>query len=113
MLPLNGGGDDVRDARQFLSALACRSGSNPGEKGGLSMWGKVGNYSDGRAFVEALQAFWLELLRGPAGPHRHEHVVVFDEYEQRQEARAFEISLDDDDRLTVREHTLPFSWNQW
>lgn len=112
------GDDGDRAARWFLEALTKRTGDNPGPKGGLSMWGIVGNYTRGESFCEALRPFFEELLRsGIGGICRHEHILVFEEQEQSESATAYEIMLYDDDKvggLVVKRHDkLPFSWMQY
>ncbi|MGA8118002.1 MAG: hypothetical protein WCA46_30570 [Actinocatenispora sp.] len=105
------------EAGQFLTALGDRTGENPGPKGGLSLWGLVGNYTDPDDFVSHLEAFWLDLFFVEGGPGAYAHVIVFYEYEQFEFANAVEISLADEsaDRsaatLVVRTHEeLPFGW---
>lgn len=109
--------DGAREAGWFLDDLAARTGRNMGPKGGLSLWGTVGNYTDGHAFVEVLKPFFAELLSSgiDGGPCSHEHILVFVEQEQSEQATAFEILLADEEAaesLTVREHKCPFSWMQ-
>lgn len=106
-----------QEALWFLEALAQRAGTNPGVKGGLSMWGIVGNYTVGSEFVESLRPFWTDLLKSDTigGPSRYDHILVFAEPEQSGKATAFEIFLDGDDAelgLKVVEHECPFAWNQ-
>lgn len=98
------------EALQFLNELSKRRGANPGPKGGLSIWGIVGNWTDEEAFLEQLQPFWLELLSSEidGGPCSFEHVLVFVEHEQSEQATAFEIFLDDG--LAVKKHPCPFAW---
>lgn len=121
---------DGYEARAFLTALSERSGGNPGPKGGLSLWGMIGNYTNGESFVEALRPFWYDLLMGDrehgdawGGPLDHEHILVFVEHEQSEQAEAFEIFLEETDtvqfprrytsNLIVRHHeNLPFAWHQ-
>ena len=106
---------NVGFALHFLEDLAARSGPNPGGKGGLSLWGIVGNHVDAEAFVETLVPFWFDILLPTCedGPYL-EHVVVFFEEEQSQRAQCFEISLDDDTGVLKRRlHSLPFCWNQY
>lgn len=104
-----------REARWFLEDLSTRTGSNPGPKGGLSLWGAVGNYTNAEEFVNVLRPFWLALLADDyeGGPCGFEHVIVFTEPEQTERATAFEIFRDEaDDSLTVKKHELPFAWMQ-
>lgn len=118
---------DIDDGRRaavwFLEALSRRKGTNPGPKGGLSMWGMVGNYTPVDAFCEILRPFWLELLRdGVGGICQHERIIVFEEREQTEAATAYEIGLVDEDfragdaapELFIKAHpSLPFSWRQY
>lgn len=103
---------DNREALQFLSELSRRYGPNPGAKGGLSIWGIVGNWTDEDAFVTQLESFWGELLSGKieGGPCSFEHVLVFVEHEQSEQATAYEIYFDD--RLAIKKHLCPFAWMQ-
>jgi hypothetical protein len=104
---------DCREAKWFLEDLATRSGHNPGPKGGLSLWGMVGNYTDGEAFVKALEPFWLELFGTEAGPFRFEHILVFEEREQTERTTAYEISYDENTKqLGVAKHKCPFAFMQ-
>jgi hypothetical protein len=114
--------DDCPEARWFLDDLARRTGENPGPKGGLSLWGIIGNHTNAENFVESLRPFWIDLLSDQieveGGPHSFEHVIVFYEEEQSEAANAFEIGWDDENseerRLVVRHHRkLPFSWRQY
>lgn len=50
--------DASEEARWFLKDLAGRTGRNPGPKGGLSVWGMVGNYTAEDVFVDELRPFW-------------------------------------------------------
>jgi hypothetical protein len=84
-----------REALWFLKDLAVRAGDNPGPKGGLSLWGVVGNHTNAHAFVHCLSDFWLELLSGSVdgGPCDHHHVIVFYEEEQSRQAHCYEVAL--------------------
>ncbi len=96
----------------------------PGTAPGVVAWGTVGNYTDGRAFVEALSPLWLEALRrNPDG-----RVNVWAEAEQSESIQCWEVSRRDDEDwggprddqqrfgisvgtdLVVRELTLPLAW---
>ena len=111
-------GDGTQEAVWFLEDLAKRVGQNPGPKGGLSLWGMVGNYTNGDRFVECLRPFWGDLLRQEVGGIcQHERVLVFVENEQSKAAQAFEIFLAEDDEaraaVEVKRHVdLPFSFRQ-
>lgn len=108
---------ECREATWFLEELAKRRGINPGPKGGLSLWGMVGNYTEEQQFIDILRPFWYDLLSGvPGGPLDFERVLVFVEHEQNEQALAFEIYLEPGDdlvRLAVRRHECPFSWRQF
>lgn len=103
------------EARWFLESLAARTGYNKGPKGGLSLWGVVGNYTRPKEFAEELTAFWLELLSGriDGGPHDFERVIVMSETEQREAADAIEIWQEDGQLKIVEHEQLPFSWHQY
>jgi hypothetical protein len=107
---------DTWEAGQFLLSLSVRTGRNPGPKGGLSLWGMVGNHTDGDRFCEVLRPFWSELLSNwiEGGPHPHERVLVFEEQEQSERAVAHEIAFDEDTgELTITRHECPFAWMQY
>jgi len=111
--------DGTRAAKWFLEDLSKRTGCNTGSKGGLSLWGMIGNHTPVDKFCEVLRPFWVDLLSEvDGGPRSHERVIVFEEPEQSQAANAYEIGFDvphDDKRtLFVRKHErLPFSWQQF
>ncbi|MBX6168871.1 MAG: hypothetical protein IRY84_14690 [Thermobispora bispora] len=116
----NLGPDAPLEAQWFLQDLGERSGENPGPKGGLSLWGIVGNHTRPHDFASALTPFWLDAYFTPGGPLRHERIIVFYEFEQSEEANAIEICLEDEDadraaaRLSMRTHPgLPFAWGQY
>jgi hypothetical protein len=81
----------------FLENLSARTGQNPGPKGGLSLWGIVGNKTDVNGFIDFLKDFWLDLLSGEVdgGPCDHEHIIVFYENEGSERAHCYEIALTD------------------
>ena len=56
--------DDCIEARWFLNELSNRRGTNPGPKGGLSLWGIIGNATHPEVFVGVLKPFWERVLRG-------------------------------------------------
>lgn len=124
LLPPDDHEDACIEAKWFLEDLAGRTGQNNGPKGGLSLWGIVGNYTHAEEFVKALTAFWKELLQADGesgGPLCHEHILVFYEPEQSEMASAIEIILSKNDELdrseagdlVIRHHTnLPFCWGQ-
>lgn len=99
----------------FLEDLAGRSGSNPGSKGGLSLWGIIGNYTNLWKFAEDdLAPFWRRLLSGkiPGGPGIDERVIIFCEKEQAERSVAIEVYLDwrNNYILVLKEHECSFSW---
>lgn len=111
--------DAHRAAGWFLDDLAERTGENRGPKGGLSLWGMVGNYTEVEAFCDCLKPFWIDLLSEvEGGPCNHERIIVFEEPEQREAATAYEIGWDDPGSevrsLIIKKHeSLPFSWQQF
>ena len=107
--------DGHRAAIWFLEDLAKRTGNNPGPKGGLSLWGMIGNYTNAETFCEVLKPFWSELLSGgiEGGPGDFEHVVVFEEQEQREAATAYEIANDNGTIICTKHERLPFAFMQY
>jgi len=105
----------------FLSDLSKRTGHNWGPKGGLSMWGTVGNFTNPDDFIGCLKEFWFDLLSSQdCGPANFEHVIIFYEQEQSEQAKCYEIYLNPKKRnkytledLVVKQHDLPFCWNQY
>lgn len=115
--------DDLEPhAEWFLHDLSERHGNNPGRKGGLSLWGGVGNHVDSDRFIETLKPFWTELLHEvPGGPLDHEHIMVFIEAEGTEHTTAYEIFLARDDlgdasepfgELVIKKHKCPFAFMQ-
>lgn len=110
--------DGYTEAFWFLSDLSKRTGDNHGPKGGLSLWGMTGNYTNGDIFVETLRPFWEEMLRNEIGPLDFEHILVFVEPEQTEQTTAYEIFLEEktgsDERgpLVIKKHACPFSFMQ-
>jgi hypothetical protein len=105
-----------KEAQWFLKDLAGRSGDNPGPKGGLSLWGIIGNYTDVNDFVFKLHPFWKDLLTLDieGGPCSHEHILVFEETEQSERTTAFEIYLDDEEKeLLIVSNECPFTFAQY
>ena len=108
-------GENNVEAQWFLEDLSKRTGPNLGPKGGLSLWGTVGNYTNADEFVNVLKPFWIALLTAgyQGGPSRFEHVIVFTEPEQSERAIAFEIFLAElEVSLIIKKHKLPFAWMQ-
>jgi hypothetical protein len=112
-----------REAKWFLESLSQRTGTNAGTKGGLSLWGICGNYTNGEEFVEELKPFWEDLLKSDTegGPLYFEHILVFVEPEQSEQTIAYEIFLDEDlsyfpptrgGDLVVKVHECPFCFYQ-
>lgn len=104
--------DLCREAKWFLEDLSSRTGDNPGPKGGLLTWGMVGNYTDGKVFVNCLVPFWKKLFSTECGICDFEHILVFVEREQSEKATAFEIKLIYGE-IQVIEHECPFAWMQF
>ena len=113
---------DSNEAVWFLQDLAKRTGKLPGPKGGLSLWGVVGNYTRVQEFVDALKPFWLDILSNELGPCDFERILVFEEREQEGCAYAYEIFLSEDEAsgkllvphtISVMKHKCPFSWRQF
>ena len=106
---------NAREARWFLESLSKRSGENLGPKGGLSLWGIVGNYTNGAEFCDVLRPFWLELIGGEVGGIcNFENVVVICEAEDSGAATAYQVSFDEDNGAVAvkTSERLPFLWNQ-
>jgi len=121
---------DIDEAKWFLEDLSKRTGNNFGIKGGLSLWGMVGNYTNGQGFAIVLKPFWLDLLTlgiddgDWGGPLYFEHILIFVEPEQSNRMTAYEIYLSENaqdraigedkhtfnqDDLIIKEHKeLPF-----
>jgi hypothetical protein len=111
------GDDGARAAQWFLDDLAKRTGKNHGTKGGLSLWGMIGNYTVVESFVSVLRPFWREMLTSEAGGIcNFEHILVFGEREQTEKTTAYEIFLADEEDpnsdLIVKEHECPFTFMQ-
>ena len=109
---------DSVEAQWYLQSLSERTGKNPGPKGGLSLWGIIGNHTSADSFVQVLKPFWEKVLADvDGGPCCHERIVVLSEREQSESATAHEIYWEDDEtrsNLVVRVHErLPFSWMQF
>jgi hypothetical protein len=96
---------DCQEAKWFLEDVGTRTGHNPGPKGGLLTWGIIGNYTNVEDFVHVLQDFWTALLQGDdGGPLTFEHILVFYENEGSEAANAYEIFLDDNEKLQIKHH---------
>ncbi len=108
------GEDTSREARWYLQDLSERTGQNPGPKGGLSLWGMVGNNTPVDEFCRELVPFWRDLLRDRGIDHVP-RVVVLSEAEQSQAATAHQIYFDEEtDGLVIEKFGgLPFSFDQW
>ncbi len=106
--------DACKESRWYLEDLSNRKGNNTGPKGGLSMWGIVGNHTCIDKFIEDLTPFFIELYDTQAGPFQFEHIIIFSEHEQIEQATAHEISYNKENKkLNVKEHRLPFAWMQF
>ena len=108
------------EALWFLDALSARKDCNEGPKGGLSLWGIVGNYTNPMQFAEALRPFWIELLSASReSPLSFHHVVIMYEQEQSEHAGAVEVFWNEDPpreegELIIKDHPgLPFCFNQF
>lgn len=110
---------DCNEAKWFLQDLAKRTGNNPGSKGGLSLWGIVGNYTRAERFIEVLMPFWKALYASDntdddCGFCGHEHILVFEETEQSEQTTAHEIKLDEERRtIVVSQHKCTFAFMQF
>ena len=107
---------DCPEAVWFLKDLSARTGDNRGPRGGVILWGTVGNYTDEYIFTGCLFSFWEELLSGVAdGPLPHKHILVFSEHETMERAIAQEIFWDEDEpsMLNMVTHDCPFSFGQF
>jgi hypothetical protein len=109
------------ETRWFLKTISAGSGFNAGPKGGLLLWGTVGNHTNPAEFVNHLKPFWEEILSDHGedyrGPMESERILVFYEREQTEAASAYEIFWSDPDsvdrQLVIRHHErLPFTWMQ-
>jgi hypothetical protein len=105
----------------FLEDLSNRTGKNKGPKGGLCLWGIVGNHSDVPQFIFDLMPFWIDLLMSGADglPHPSEHIVIIWENEQSKKSQAVELFQDEEwlntkaiAKLSIKYHELPFCFNQ-
>ena len=103
--------DGDADATYFLSYLATRTGTNPGPKGGLSLWGIRGNYSNGSRFCDILIPFWKELGSGDQSPYEGTNVLVFEEAEQSAGLTVYEVSLGTKP-IESTEYACSCSWEQ-
>ena len=105
-----------KEAVWYLEELSKRTGNNPGPKGGISLWGVIGNYTEPEKFVSTLLPFFKELLSGSieGGPCSFEHIIVFHEREQTEQASAIEVFLDEDKKeIITKNHDLPFAFMQF
>jgi hypothetical protein len=109
---------ETEEARWFLEDAAERTGENPGPKGGLFLWGIVGNHTNVEQFVEDLLLFWRDLYDEGA-VFSFERIIVFEEQEQSEQAKAHEISFIekvDNSNLpygvVVKKYDCQFTWMQ-
>jgi len=101
------------EAYWFLDALLDKKNYNCGPKGELFTWGIVGNCTSAENFVDSLEGLFEQMLKGEVSIMDFEHILVFWESEQSEQANAYELFLDDDTKKIVKkEHELPFCWNQ-
>ena len=92
--------DAPLECQWFLDELSERSGPNPGPKGGLSLWGMVGNYTNVQKFTKALMPFWKDILQSASSPLAFEKIVVFGETEAQSNCVAYVVGLVKQKRLT-------------
>lgn len=107
--------DKCFEAEWFIDDLSKRTGINTGPKGGLSFWGIVGNYTCAEHFCDCLRPFWKELFEkeNHGSPFDFEHIIVFSEHEQSEQAEAHEISYNNETKeVEIKYHILPFAWMQ-
>ena len=109
--------DGQWEAELFLRDLSKRSGLNSGHNGGVSSWGRIGNYVREAEFVAELLPFFSDLLGlGPAGeidggPMSHHHVLVFSEYEDAGCSSVHDIFRPEEaTNLQVDKKQLPVGW---
>jgi len=114
--------DCEKEIGWFLTDLSRRSGKNWGPKGGVLTWGTVSNHLDAQGFVKDLDHFWFDLLtmKDERAMCSFEHIIVFYEREQSEQANCYEIYLNPNKRsnytfedLIFKHHKLPFCWNQY
>ncbi len=109
--------DKVRDCTEaiwFLEYISEGKGVTNGPKGSLFTWGIVGNYTYAGHFVEILMPFWKELFNTEIGPLNFEHIIVFYEPEQSEQASCYEISYcTKSNKVIIQDHRLPFAWMQF
>lgn len=80
---LSGGPDGrvvraIKEVQWFLQDLANRTGPNPGSKGGLCLWGIIGNSTMAEWFVDELKPFWFDLLAcEDDNTDSDDHILVF------------------------------------
>lgn len=112
--------EDCLEAIWFLNDLSERTGKNLGPKGGLCLWGIVGNGTYEMEFARLLEPFWKGVLEGGDDGIAcdHEHILIFYEHEQKEACGAIEIFWDDeqspDRKLVFNDHQkLPFTFMQF
>jgi len=96
----------------FLRELTKKKNYNAGAKGELFTWGIVGNFIDVDDFVDKLAPLFKKMLEKEVCVSSYNHILVFEEKEESDHARAIEIFLDDERSLKVVEHVCPFRWGQ-
>lgn len=105
---------DQFDEKMFVNDMVSKSGEPKGPKGGLYLWGWIGNYTRVEEFCNNLKPLWKMLLADDDdSPFSHEHIIVFEEKEQKEHAIAYEILLNDKNDIEIRTHALPFAWMQY
>ena len=110
--------DGSREAKWFVEDCATGRGYVCGPKGALYTWGLVGNYTNAEKFVEVLMPFWDQLLgKAKDCGFDFEHINVFYEPEQSEQAQCYEIYREAHDKkgaILIKHHdALPFCWRQF
>lgn len=107
----------IKEVQWFLQDLAMRTGPNPGPKGGLCLWGIIGNSTMAEWFVDELRPFWFDLLASDDdNTDSDDHILVFCQKDiNGPPPSVFQIGLTEaGDALEIsRFDDLPFSWNRF
>lgn len=100
------------EADMLLQAILDPKNYNCGRKGELFTWGIVGNYTSAESIVQLLAPFFEEQLRRELGPLDFDHIIIFEEHEQTEQAQCWEIYLEGNEngKLVIKHHMLPFCW---
>lgn len=100
------------EALDLLNALINENNYNIGSKGELFTWGIVGNYTNVEKIVLSLSDFFKEQLKNKAGCSNEAHIILFEEKEESNQAKCWEVYLEGN-KLIINRHELPFCWNQY